>query len=152
MSLLREKPDKLIIDQLIMEVVKTTLQKITVYQVDPTIHYSLKRNHLATIERAKEYIATRFSSDISLMEIAAHSFVSPFHFSRIFKTFTSCSPHQFLIGVRLRHAEMLLHTSSLPVADIAFSSGFNSVEHFTAMFRAKYHCPPAAFRIRKEVA
>jgi AraC family transcriptional regulator len=111
----------------------------------------LKKNHLLTIERAKEYITQHFSDDISLQDIAAHCYVSPFHFSRIFKTFTSFAPHRFLLSIRLQHAEMLLRDTSLPVTDIAFSSGFNSIEHFSAAFRQQYKLSPALFRNNRVV-
>jgi AraC-like DNA-binding protein len=87
---------------------------------------------------------------MSLMEIAEHCHVSAFHFSRIFKMFTACSPHQFLLTVRLKHAELLLKNTALPVMEIAFSSGFNSIEYFTAAFKNKYGYPPARFRFERE--
>jgi transcriptional regulator GlxA family with amidase domain len=60
------------------------------------------------------------------------------------------SPHQFLLGMRLKHAEMILQNTNLPVADIAFSSGFNSIEHFSAAFRARYKHSPAKFRAMQD--
>lgn len=143
--------NKLQADNLVMEIIHQILGAVTEYEPDEKINARLKRNHLTTIERAKEYITNNFTSDISLMEIAAYAHVSPFHFSRIFKTFTSQSPHQFLLAIRLQQAAMLLRTTALPVADIAFSSGFNSIEHFTAAFRKKFRQPPAAFRSEREL-
>lgn len=137
---------KLQADNLVMEMVAKVLAQVTDYQPDEKISAQLKKNHLATIERAKEYLTEHFTEDISLMEMARHCLVSPFHFSRLFRTFTSCSPHQFLQGVRLQHAVMLLQNTEMPVADIAFSSGFNSIEYFTAAFRHRYQCPPSKYR------
>ncbi len=142
---------KLQIDNMVMEVVDKVLHHITDYNPDHRISTRLKKNHLLTIEKAKEYITRHFTSDISLAEIAGYCNVSPFHFSRIFKTFTSISPHQFLLSIRLKNSELLLKETTLPVADVAFSSGFNSIEHFTAAFRQKYKSPPARFRENKEV-
>jgi AraC family transcriptional regulator len=143
---------RLQIDSIVLEIVDKVLRDITDYKPDRNISARLKENHLLTIEKAKEYIARNFTSDISLAEIADHCNVSLFHFSRIFKTFTATSPHQFLLSIRLKNSELLLKQTSLPVADIAFSSGFNSIEHFTAAFRQKYKSPPAAFRMRSETA
>jgi AraC-like DNA-binding protein len=140
------KRDKLRIDALVIELIEKVLPNITDYHPDTKVNAQLKRAHLYTIERAKEYIMLNFTQDVSLMEIANYSHVSPFHFSRIFKTFTSFSPHQFLLQMRLKNAEMLLKDSGLPVSDIAFSSGFNSIEHFTAAFRKNYGYPPSKFR------
>lgn len=137
---------KLQIDNLTMEIIHKVLGGITDHSPRPDIHPRLKQQHLTTIELAKNYITEHFTDDISLQEIANHCYVSPFHFSRLFKTFTGCSPYHFLLNIRLKHAEMLLKDSSLPAADIAFSSGFNSIEHFTAALRQKYHKPPVKYR------
>ncbi|HEY3429899.1 MAG TPA: AraC family transcriptional regulator, partial [Cyclobacteriaceae bacterium] len=133
-----------------MEMVDHVIHHTTDYKPNDAISARLKKNHLFTIEKAKDYITKHFTSDISLTEIADHCHVSPFHFSRIFKTFTSISPHQFLLSIRLKNSELLLKETSLPVADVAFSSGFNSIEHFTNAFRQKYHSPPARFRTTRE--
>jgi len=143
---LQRSGTKLQIDQLVMQVIDKVLGTITDYTSDARIHERLKRQHLTTIERAKEYITGNFTQDISLMEIAAYCYVSPFHFSRIFKTFTAVSPHQYLLSIRLQHAAMLLGNTQMTVGDVAFSSGFNSIEYFTAAFRQQYTCPPAKFR------
>lgn len=137
---------KLHIDNLVMEVIEKVLGNITDYKPDNRINARLKQNHLITIERAKEYMTQHFTDDISLKQMAEYCYVSPFHFSRLFKTFTSTSPHKYLLSTRLKNAELLLRNTAQPVADIAFSSGFNSIEHFTAAFKQKYKCPPAAYR------
>lgn len=138
---------KLEADNMVMDIIEKVLTRITDYTPDHRINARLKKTHLLTIERAKEYMNEHFASDISLSGIARYSYVSPFHFSRLFKTFTGCSPHQYLLALRLQHARLLLKNTSLPMADIAFTSGFNSVEHFTASFRQRYNHPPATFRM-----
>lgn len=136
---------KLQIDQLVIEMIEKVLAMVGDCRPAEKIGRNLKRNHLRTIEMAKEFISHKFAEDISLMDIAAYCHVSPFHFSRIFKIFTSTSPHQFLLGVRLKNAELLLRNTGLPVADVAFSSGFNSIQYFTAAFKQRYDCPPGKF-------
>lgn len=137
---------KLQIDNMVVEMMQQVLSNITDYKPDSRINARLKKNHLITIERAREYMTEHFTDDISLTEIATYCYVSPFHFSRLFKTFTSDSPHKFLLTIRLKNAELLLRSTALPVADIAFSSGFNSIEYFTAAFKQRYKCPPATYR------
>ncbi|AEW03500.1 AraC family transcriptional regulator [Niastella koreensis] len=141
---------KLQIDNAVIEVIEKVLSNITDYKPDLKINPRLKKNHLITLERAKEYMADHFTEDISLLQIATHCYVSPFHFSRLFKTFTSASPHQYLLTLRLKNAELLLRNTTQPMADVAFTSGFNSVEHFTAAFKQKYNCPPATYRQQVE--
>lgn len=142
----RKGSHKLQADNLVMDLVAKVIGHVTDYKPDERISARLKKNHLATIEKAKQYMTEHFTEDISLMEIAKHCLVSPFHFSRLFRTFTSSSPHQFLQGVRLEQAAMLLQNTVMPVADIAFSSGFNSIEYFTAAFKHRYKQAPSKFR------
>ena len=146
------REDKLRLDSLVIEIIEKVLPNITDYEPNYKLNEQLKKNHLITIEKAKEYISQNFANDISLMEIASYSHVSPFHFSRIFKTFTTYAPHQFLLQMRLKNAEMLLKNTHLPVADIGFSSGFNSLEHFIVAFKKKYGSPPARFRMGEKIA
>jgi AraC family transcriptional regulator len=140
------KGSKLQIDNMVLEIMDKVLGEVTDYHPDPAINSKMKKNHLLTIERAKEYITNNFTSDISLMELATYCYVSPFHFSRIFKTFTKVPPHQYLADTRLQHAALMLRTTGLPVADIAFNSGFNSIEYFNGAFKKKYNCTPGIFR------
>lgn len=145
-QVMERKPTRLLIDSLVLDMARTILGSITDYEPDARIHMRLKRQHLSTIEAAKAYINDHFSDDLSVAELAAHCHVSPFHFSRIFRTFTDTSPYRFLQTVRLRNAALLLRSTALPVGDIAFSSGFNSIEHFSAAFSQEYDCAPMVYR------
>lgn len=148
-QLVGRRPPRLLLDSLVLDMAGIILGNITDYQPDARISMRLKRHHLTTIETAKAYLNDHFCDDISLAELAAHCHVSPFHFCRIFRTFTHTSPHRFLQTVRLRNAALLLRSTAMPVGDIAFSSGFNSIEHFSAAFRQEYRCAPVVFRERE---
>ena len=106
----------------------------------------LKEHHVAAIENAKEFMQRHFRDNISLNQISNYCHTSQFHFSRIFKQFTNCSPYQYLLFIRLNHAEVLLRSTSKPITDICFSSGFNSLEHFATIFRTKFKKNPSEYR------
>ena len=148
--ILSKSGSKMEVDNTVMEIIEQVLSHNPDYKPNLKLNARLKKNHLITIERAKEFLTLNFTNDVSLMEVAEYCHVSPFHFSRIFKKFTSDSPHQFLLTLRLKNAELLLRNTSSPIADIAFASGFSSIEHFTASFKKKYQTPPAKFRTQKE--
>lgn len=137
---------KLEMDTLVIELFSEAAGIITNRSAAEDIPIVSKANRLTTVERAKEYMNTHFSNDISLQEVAEHSFTSPFHFSRLFKKITSYSPHQYLQQVRMKHAEMLLKNSNLPVADIAYSSGFSSTAYFATAFKQQYKLNPLQYR------
>ena len=137
---------KLGTDNLVIELLKQIIATISSSPIDYEPHAALRKFHLATIEKAKEFIHTRFASDISLREISSHSCVSPFYFSRIFKQFTSCTPHQYLTNTRLKHGEILLKNTRVPVTDISISSGFITAEYFSTAFKQKYKMSPTQYR------
>ncbi|MEJ7625515.1 MAG: AraC family transcriptional regulator [Ferruginibacter sp.] len=136
---------KMEMDNLVLDLVNIIVASITNTSRDD-IEHSLRINHLVTVEKAKEYMNENFSRDISIQEISCYSCVSPFHFSRIFKKFTSFSPYQYLLNTRLKHSELLLKNSAMPVADVSFSSGFNSAGHFSTAFKQKYKVNPTQYR------
>lgn len=133
-------------DNMVIELLKLITGSITQSSAGDEIYAGLKKYHLVTIEKAKEYINENFYRDISLFEISSFACVSPFHFSRIFKKFTSFSPHQYLQHIRLKHSEILLKNSLMPIAEVSFQAGFNSAEYFATSFRQKYSMSPSDFR------
>ena len=143
----QRKASGLKIDELVMDMVEKVMQLISgnPEEIAP-VSDSLKRFHLVTIENAKEYILEHFSADISLHQLAQHCNVSPFHFSRIFKSIMNVSPHQYLTDIRLNHARILLGTTDQPVTDIAFACGYNSIEHFATAYRRKFNTNPTRYR------
>jgi AraC-like DNA-binding protein len=134
------------IDEMVMELIEKVMQVLgNIHEVAP-VPDALKQFHLGTIENAKEYLLQHFSEDISLQQLAQHCYVSPFHFSRIFKSILDVSPHQYLAEIRLNHARILLTTTDEPVSDIAFACGYNSIEHFATAFRRRFAVNPTGFR------
>ena len=135
------------IDELVMELVEIVMTLISgsPAEINP-ITDSLKRFHLVTIENARDYILGHFNENISLHQLAQHCHVSPFHFSRIFKSIMNISPHQYLAEIRLNHAKVLLTTTEQPITDIAFACGYNSLEHFTTAYRRKFNTNPGRHR------
>jgi AraC-like DNA-binding protein len=140
------KIGRLEMDQLVLDLLQQIVAMVSNESLVDDLNGSMRINHVRTIEKAKQFIHENFSTDISLYEIANYSCVSPFHFSRIFKKFTHNTPHQYLQNVRLKHGEVLLKSSSLPVSDISWQSGFNTAEYFATAFKQKYKVSPSEYR------
>jgi AraC family transcriptional regulator len=137
---------RLEMDQLVLDLLQQIVSVVNNESIEEELNGSLRMNHIRTIERAKDFIHRNFSVDISLYQIAEFSCVSPFHFSRVFKKFTAFTPHQYLQNVRLKHGEVLLKNSGLPISDISHQSGFNTAEYFATAFKQKYGATPTEFR------
>lgn len=141
-----DKVGKLEMDVLVLDLVQQVAGCITDRVLEKELPYLLQKNHVNTVEQAKKYLHNHFMEDISLRDLASHCCVSPFHFSRIFKKFTDYSPHQYLLRIRLKHAEMLIRNTTMSVTEICFTSGFNSLDHFTTMFKQMYKVSPSQLR------
>jgi AraC family transcriptional regulator len=96
------------------------------------------------IERAVRFIERHFQEKISLKEIAEVARLSPYHFLRTFSATIGVSPHKYLIGCRLRHAQRLIisNASSRLLADIAVEAGFYDEAHLASHFRRAFGQPP----------
>lgn len=137
---------KLGMDTLVFDLVQHLVSCFVDRELHKDLPLSLMRNHMRTVEKAKEYMNERFADDISLQELSEYCAITPFHFCRTFKKFTSYTPHQYLLNIRLKHAEMLLRNTNQQIADISFSSGFNSIEHFATVFKQKFKHTPSSYR------
>jgi len=73
--------------------------------------------------------------------------VSAAHVSRTLKGLRGQTPTQFVNGVRLRRAALLLANSSLEIVDIALECGFENLSYFYRQFHAAFGRPPRAYRI-----
>jgi AraC-like DNA-binding protein len=98
------------------------------------------------IRRAVELMHAQLDRDLSLKEIAAASYLSPFHFARLFKKLTGASPHAYLATLRTRQAQLLLAETDLSITEISSRVGYSSASHFTKAFRQTTGLAPRAFR------
>ena len=98
------------------------------------------------IRRAVELMHAQLDRDLSLKEIAEASFLSPFHFARLFKKLTGTSPHAYLATLRVKRAQLLLAETDHSITEISSRVGYASASHFTKAFRQSTGLTPRAFR------
>lgn len=100
------------------------------------------------VRRVKDYIEAHYAQDISLPEMANLVCMAPDSFSRFFRHKTGRTPNRYLIDYRLGIAARMLLKTQLPVAEIGYSCGFNTLSHFNRLFRDSKGCTPSEFRER----
>jgi AraC-like DNA-binding protein len=98
------------------------------------------------IRRSVELMHTQLDQDLTLKALAAESYLSPFHFARLFKKLTGSSPHNYLAGIRATRAQLLLAETDLSVTEIGARVGYLSGSHFTKAFRIATGATPREFR------
>jgi AraC-like DNA-binding protein len=134
-------------DEWALQLVEHVMNTLTNTLPQP-IAPSLKRHHLSTVEKAKDYLLQHFDQDVHLQALADHCCVSLFHFARIFKEITGWSPHQYLTSIRLHHARVLMESTEQPVSEIALLCGYSSTEHFSTAYRQRFGVAPSLHRAR----
>jgi len=75
--------------------------------------------------------------------------VSARHLRRLFLAEIGKTPKQIAFEHRLNLSRKLLVETSLPVAEVGFAAGFDSVRRFNAAFRERFKKPPSEIRRAK---
>ncbi len=144
-QLSQPEPSKLYLDCMVIELVENIIRILAAGDSGVRISPVHIKQHILSIQRAKEYMAAHLCESISLYDLSRYCYVSPFHFSRVFKKFTGYSPYHYLQMLRLKNAEILLKTTTLTITDVGFKSGFNSLDYFCAAFTKAYKMSPSRY-------
>ena len=95
----------------------------------------------------KTIVETHMFTDISLTELAYLCNMSLSTFKRHFKKIYHTSPNDYLFERRLEKSRKLLATSELSVMDVAYSSGFKTMSHYSKKFKDKFGIPPSQYKL-----
>ncbi len=98
------------------------------------------------IRRAVELMHSQLERELSIEELASAAYLSPFHFSRLFKKLTGATPHAYLASLRISRAQNLLAETDLSITQISARVGYSSSSHFTKAFRQVTGLTPKDFR------
>jgi len=98
------------------------------------------------LRRVTEHIQQNLDKDLTLAELAALLYMSPYHFARLFKCSTGLPPHRFVVRQRIARARAVLATPELSIAQISRMVGFRTPSHFTTVFRRVTGVTPRGYR------
>jgi len=99
-----------------------------------------------SLDRVFELMRSSLCAELDLKILAEASGFSRNHFLRIFYAATKCTPHRFLIQMRIDKAQSMMRDKSLSLLDIAVSCGFNSNAHLSRAFRQILGITPREYR------
>lgn len=107
---------------------------------------------LRRLLRAKDRMDARSDEEWPVSRLAVVSGVSEAHFARSFKDAFGVPPHRYLLTRRIERAKALLRDTDLPVIDIAFQTGWDSLGTFGRTFRDITGESPSTLRAREKAA
>ena len=92
------------------------------------------------------FIDENVGDALDLTRLAAVARMSKYHFLRTFRRTVGLTPHQYIVGVRLRHTAVRLRTSAASITDIAADAGFGDLSTFYQRFRKAFGVGPRLLR------
>lgn len=93
-----------------------------------------------------EYVEDNIDSKITLADLASTCGLGKFYFCRLFKNSTNITPYKYILQRRVERAKLLLKSSKLPIADIAYDCGFSSQSHLNKHFCNLVGMNPSKYR------
>ncbi|WP_161712588.1 helix-turn-helix domain-containing protein [Allorhizobium undicola] len=114
----------------------------------PSCTFAAGRARLSkrTIQHLQDFLLEHLDENVSLERLAREADMSVSHFLRAFSSSFGQTPHQYVIELRLKKAEQLLTTTSIPIGEIAYLTGFASQSHLTTTMKRRMSVTPREMR------
>lgn len=107
---------------------------------------------LRRVTDALRHVDEHYREPLDLARLAGVARMSKYHFLRTFRKVAACTPHQYLLAVRLRRSADRLATSADSVVTVACDAGFGDLSTFYGHFRKAFGHPPRSYRGRRPAA
>jgi AraC-like DNA-binding protein len=96
--------------------------------------------------RSRDFLAAGLDQPLRLADAAREAGISQFHYHRIFARVFGETPHEFLTRLRMDRAKHLLARDRLPITDVCFAVGYESLGSFSTRFRTVVGRSPMEFQ------
>lgn len=100
------------------------------------------------LNSALEYINDNYSYDINVKSLASHIGIDRTYLYRIFTDNINISPEQYLLKTRMTRAANLLQTTEYSVLQVALSTGYKDISHFSNIFKKFFGVCPSKYRLK----
>ena len=111
------------------------------------LHENRKRTSSSQIvNKTKSYIENNYAKQIKLIDIGNALHHHPCYVHQVFSKETGMTPSDYLLSVRIRHAETLLLLENMSIATIAEKTGFCNTSYFIKQFKKINSISPGEYR------
>ncbi len=107
-----------------------------------------KRSDNSLVYRILNYIMEHYTEDVTMKELAEDLGYEYHYLSRCFHKMFHMNFRQMINQYRFEYAKELMQYECLPMTEIAFKSGFQSVRSFNATFKDMAGVQPRQFGIK----
>ena len=103
------------------------------------------------LQQVFSYVRENVAANLSVADMARVVGISQYYFSKLFKTSTGTTPHQYVMRQRVERAQELLCQSQTPLVSVATQVGFETQSHFTSVFRRLLGVTPKRYREMRQL-
>lgn len=102
------------------------------------------------MQEAKFLMEENIYGEINLKGICESLGVRPGQLNEVFKAYTSMTPYQYFIGIKVHKAKELLERGDSTIKAVAFRLGFKDEYYFSRLFKSKAGVSPSRWRFSGE--
>ena len=103
--------------------------------------------HIEAVQRMQDYIAMHIDSNITMADLANVSRYSPWYSYRLFMDLLHMTPAVYIRRLRLSKSALRLRDEKVKIIDVAFDTGYESVDGFQRAFYKEFGCNPYEYSV-----
>ncbi len=127
------------------DIVRSTLNALTAAVNKLPVFSDIAEETDERMVAMKNYIQINFKT-ITLEDMAEHFHLSAPYISKYFKERSGETFADYLQSIKMKKAKTYLKNSNMTIENIAYSVGYQNVEHFSRLFKKKYGMAPIQYR------
>ncbi len=97
------------------------------------------------VQQMQDYIKEHIQEEITLAELSRVSLFSPWYSYRLFKQYAGITPADYIRKLRLSESALRLKKEKCKVIDVAYDTGFSSVDGYQRAFYREFGCNPGEY-------
>ena len=102
---------------------------------------------IEAVQRMQDYIESNLDQDISLANLAKAAGYSPWYSYRLFQSLLHMTPAVYIRRLRLSKSALRLRDEKVKIIDVAYDSGFESVDGYQRAFYKEFGCNPYEYSV-----
>ena len=102
---------------------------------------------IEAVQRMQDYIECNLDQNISMADLAKAAGYSPWYSYRLFQGLICMTPAVYIRRLRLSKSALRLRDEKVKIIDVAYESGFESVDGYQRAFYKEFGCNPYEYSV-----
>ncbi len=105
-----------------------------------------ENKHLDFVDCAIQIIEKDYKKELTLNYLAEQLDISPYYFSKLFKTKTKKNYSEYLTELRVEKAILMMQNKDMSMKEIGINVGYSDPNYFSRIFKKIKGCSPTEYR------